>query len=77
MLVILHILWLKIVELKEPSRLLSSAIRECIRKFPDEIQRLIYIPILNTELKDTTLITIIINAFDSQRKPVLLEYVLF
>ncbi|XP_020290683.1 uncharacterized protein LOC109858110 isoform X2 [Pseudomyrmex gracilis] len=68
-----HLLLPKIVQLKEPSRLLSSAIRECIRKFPDEIQRFIYIPILNTELKDTTLITIIINAFDSQRKPVLIE----
>jgi len=44
--------------------------------FPDEVQQLIFVPILNIELKDITLITIIVNAFDQQRKTILLGYIL-
>lgn len=68
-----HLLLPKIVELEEPSRLLSSAIVECIKMFPDEVQQLIFVPILNVELKDITLITTIVNAFD-QRKILLGEF---
>ncbi|XP_018350331.1 PREDICTED: uncharacterized protein LOC108753336 [Trachymyrmex septentrionalis] len=67
-----HLLLLKIIELEEPSRLLSSAIIECIKIFPDEVQQLIFVPILNIELKDITLVTTIVNAFDQQRKIILL-----
>ncbi|KYN27031.1 Uncharacterized protein C1orf43 like protein [Trachymyrmex cornetzi] len=67
-----HLLLPKIVELEEPSRLLSSAIVECIKIFPDEVQQLIFVPILNIELKDITLVTTIVNAFDQQRKTILL-----
>ncbi|XP_025072922.1 uncharacterized protein LOC105422324 isoform X2 [Pogonomyrmex barbatus] len=68
-----HLLLPKILELEEPSRLLSSAIVECIKIFPDEIQQFIFIPILNTELKDTTLIITLVNTFEQQRKTMLLE----
>ncbi|KYM96530.1 PREDICTED: uncharacterized protein LOC108779347 [Cyphomyrmex costatus] len=68
-----HLLLPKIVELEEPSRLLSSAIVECIKIFPDEVQQLIFVPILNVELKDITLVTTIVNTFDQQRKIILLE----
>ncbi|TGZ51523.1 uncharacterized protein [Temnothorax longispinosus] len=68
-----HILLPKIVELEEPSRLLSSAIVECIKIFPDEVQQFIFVPILNTELKDITLVTTIVNTFDQERKAILLE----
>ncbi|XP_019886077.2 uncharacterized protein LOC105275889 [Ooceraea biroi] len=68
-----HLLLPKIIELEEPSRLLTSAIGECVKTFPDEIQRFIFVPILNAELKDTTLITTIVNTFDLQKRTVLLE----
>ncbi|XP_011689012.1 PREDICTED: uncharacterized protein LOC105450729 [Wasmannia auropunctata] len=74
-----HLLLPKILELEEPSRLLSSAIVECIKIFPDEVQQLIFVPILSTELKDVTLMTTIVNTFDQDRKIILLgeflEYV--
>ncbi|CAL1687201.1 unnamed protein product [Lasius platythorax] len=68
-----HLLLPKIIELEEPSRLLSSAIVECIKNFPDEIQQFIFVPLLNAELKDTMLITTIVNTFDLQKKIFLLE----
>ncbi|XP_070166206.1 uncharacterized protein [Polyergus mexicanus] len=68
-----HLLLPKIIELEEPSRLLSSAIVECIKNFPDEIQQFIFVPLLNAELKDTMLITTIVNTFDLQKKIILLE----
>ncbi|XP_050466346.1 uncharacterized protein LOC126859273 [Cataglyphis hispanica] len=68
-----HLLLPKIIELEEPSRLLSSAIVECIKNFPDEIQQFIFVPLLNAELKDTMLIITIVNTFDLQKKIVLLE----
>ncbi|XP_072755231.1 uncharacterized protein [Anoplolepis gracilipes] len=68
-----HLLLPKIIELEEPSRLLSSAIVECIKNFPDEIQQFIFVPLLNAELKDTMLITTIVHTFDLQKKIVLLE----
>ncbi|GAB1862497.1 hypothetical protein CAJAP_03576 [Camponotus japonicus] len=68
-----HLLLPKIIELEEPSRLLSSAIVECVKNFPDEIQQFIFVPLLNAELKDTMLMTTIINSFDLQKKAVLLE----
>ncbi|XP_014484733.1 PREDICTED: uncharacterized protein LOC106749598 [Dinoponera quadriceps] len=68
-----YLLLPKIIELEEPSRLLSSAISECVRKFPDEVQRFIFLPLLDTELKDTTLIITIINTFELEKKAVLLK----
>lgn len=68
-----HLLLPKIIEVEEPSRLLSSAIVECIKNFPDEIQQFIFVPLLNADLKDTMLITTIVNSFDLEKKAVLLE----
>ncbi|XP_011872262.1 PREDICTED: uncharacterized protein LOC105564480 [Vollenhovia emeryi] len=68
-----HLLLPKIVELEEPSRLLSSAIVECIKIFPDEVQQFLFVPLLNTELKDVTLVTTIVNTFDQQRKAILVQ----
>lgn len=65
----------KIIELDEPSRLLCSAVSECTEKFPDEIHRLVFIPLLNVELKDTTAVNAIVNGFNSQRNSLLVaEY---
>ncbi|XP_032667984.1 uncharacterized protein LOC116842628 isoform X2 [Odontomachus brunneus] len=68
-----HLLLPKIIQLEEPSRLLSSAIGECVKKFPNEIQQFIFVPVLNAELKDTTLISTIVNTFEQGKKRVLLE----
>ncbi|EFN80202.1 uncharacterized protein LOC105187075 [Harpegnathos saltator] len=68
-----HLLLPKIIQLEEPSRLLSSAIGECIKKFPNEVQQFIFVPILNTELKDTTLISTIVNTFEPGKRAVLFE----
>ncbi|XP_012536252.1 uncharacterized protein LOC105836627 [Monomorium pharaonis] len=68
-----HLLLPKIIDLEEPSRLLSSAIVECIKVFPDEVQQLIFVPILNTELKDVTSVITMVNTFDQQRRAVLLK----
>ncbi|KAG7204190.1 hypothetical protein KM043_002026 [Ampulex compressa] len=62
----------KIKESKEPSRPLITILAECVERFPDDIQKLVFIPILNDDLKDVTLMNTIANAFSSQRKAVLL-----
>ncbi|XP_053984403.1 uncharacterized protein LOC128879357 [Hylaeus volcanicus] len=70
-----HLLLPKIITLEEPSRLLLSAITECVQKFPDDIQKFIFIPLLNIDLKDVTSVTAIANAFESERNIVLItEY---
>ncbi|XP_076666928.1 uncharacterized protein LOC143368269 [Andrena cerasifolii] len=70
-----YLLLPKIIALEEPSRLLLSVITECVQKFPDDIQKLIFIPLLNMDLKDTSIVTAIANAFDPQRNIILLtEY---
>lgn len=66
-----HVLLPKIISQTEPSRLLSSAITECVERFPDDAQKLIFIPLLNADLKDTTLAKAVANGFDPQRNPVL------
>ncbi|CAL7949465.1 unnamed protein product [Xylocopa violacea] len=70
-----HIILPKIISLEEPSRLLLSALIESTQKFPDDIQKLIFIPLLNVDLKDTTLIDAIVNTLESQRHNILImEY---
>ncbi|XP_015610086.1 uncharacterized protein LOC107274952 isoform X2 [Cephus cinctus] len=71
-----HLLLPKLIDLKEPSRLIVSAIGECIDKFPEDMQKLIFVPMLNADLKDSTAILAIINGFDSQKQHVLfLEFI--
>ena len=67
-----YLLLPKIMALEEPSRLLLSVITECVQKFPDDIQKLIFIPLLNMDLKDTSIVNAIANAFDPQRNIILL-----
>lgn len=58
---------MQIIALEEPSRLLLSGVTECVQKFPDDIQKLIFIPLLNVDLKDTSVVNAIANASESQR----------
>ncbi|CAK9822874.1 hypothetical protein ANTRET_LOCUS1315 [Anthophora retusa] len=70
-----HLLLPKIIALEEPSRLLLSVLTECAQKFPDDIQKLIFVPLLNVDLKDTTIIEAIVNTFEPKRYAVLIvEY---
>ncbi|XP_076638484.1 uncharacterized protein LOC143350323 isoform X1 [Colletes latitarsis] len=70
-----HLLLPKIIALEEPSRLLLSVIIECVQKFPDDVQKLIFIPLLNVNLKEVTIVNAIANAFGPQRNIVLItEY---
>ncbi|XP_017763880.1 PREDICTED: uncharacterized protein LOC108553484 [Eufriesea mexicana] len=70
-----HLILPKIIALEEPSRLLLSVLIECVKKFPDDIQKLIFIPLLNINLTDTTIIDGIVNAFEPERYNVLImEY---
>ncbi|XP_076762558.1 uncharacterized protein LOC143430303 [Xylocopa sonorina] len=70
-----HIILPKIISLEKPSRLLLSALTESTQKFPDDIQKLIFIPLLNVDLKDTTLVDAIVNTLEPQRHSVLItEY---
>lgn len=63
---------LQIIALKEPSRLLLSALIESTQKFPDDIQKFIFIPLLNLDLTDTTIIDAIVNTFEPERRIVLI-----
>nr|XP_033328242.1 uncharacterized protein LOC117221407 [Megalopta genalis]XP_033328243.1 uncharacterized protein LOC117221407 [Megalopta genalis] len=70
-----YLLLPKIIFMEEPSRLLLSAIIESVQKFPDDIQKLIFIPLLNVDLKDTTIVNIITHTFEHGRSLVLImEY---
>ncbi|XP_066589872.1 uncharacterized protein [Prorops nasuta] len=63
-----NILLPKIIALEEPSRTLSSAVIECVELFPEDLQKLILIPIANKDLIDYTIITSIIKHFSAERK---------
>ncbi|KOC63319.1 hypothetical protein WH47_04768 [Habropoda laboriosa] len=67
-----YLLLPKIIALEEPSRLLLSVVTECALKFPDDIQKLIFVPLLNVDLNDTTIINAIVNAFEPKRRIVLI-----
>ncbi|XP_076657420.1 uncharacterized protein LOC143361712 [Halictus rubicundus] len=70
-----YLLLPKIIVMEGPSRMLLSVIVESIQKFPDDIQKLIFFPLLNIDLKDTTIVNVIANTFEHQRSPVLIaEY---
>lgn len=70
-----YVLLPKIIALEKPSRLLVSVISEQVKKFPNDIEKLIFIPLLNVDLKDTTIVNAIINAFESKRNITLItEY---
>lgn len=62
-----HLLLPKIIALDKPSRLLVSVISEQVKKFPNDIEKSIFIPLLNVDLKDTTIVNAIINSFEPKR----------
>ncbi|XP_076235303.1 uncharacterized protein LOC143179810 [Calliopsis andreniformis] len=66
----------KIIALEKPSRLLLSGITECVQKFPDDIQKFIFTPLLNVDLKDTSVIYTITNTLESQKNILLIEFLL-
>ncbi|XP_076284174.1 uncharacterized protein LOC143210838 [Lasioglossum baleicum] len=68
----------KIIVMEGPSRMLLSVIVESVQKFPDDIQKFIFVPLLNIDLKDTTIVNVIANTFEYQRSSVLIsEYLLY
>ncbi|XP_078036064.1 uncharacterized protein LOC144469530 isoform X2 [Augochlora pura] len=70
-----YLLLPQIILMEEPSRMLLSVIIESVQKFPDDIQKLIFVPLLNADLKDTTIINVITNTFEHRRSLVLItEY---
>ena len=70
-----YLLLPKIIALEEPSRLLISVISEYVKKYPNDVKELIFIPLLNVDLKDTTIVNAIINAFEPERNiTLLMEY---
>nr|XP_050852590.1 uncharacterized protein LOC127064938 [Vespula vulgaris] len=75
-LVCTHVLLPKIIKLEESSRLITSGIEECVEHFPDEVLKFIFIPILNIDLKDASIMNVIVNTFQPAKRSVLiLEYV--
>ncbi|KAI4503895.1 hypothetical protein M0802_001298 [Mischocyttarus mexicanus] len=71
-----YVLLPKIIKLEESSRLIASGIGECVDKFPDEVLKFIFIPILNIDLKDSSIMNVIVNTFQSAKRSILiLEYV--
>ncbi|XP_043494425.1 uncharacterized protein LOC122519179 isoform X3 [Polistes fuscatus] len=71
-----YVLLPKIIKLEESSRLIISGIGECVDKFPDEVLKFIFIPVLNIDLKDASIINFIVSAFQPAKRSVLiLEYV--
>ncbi|KAK2581626.1 hypothetical protein KPH14_002128 [Odynerus spinipes] len=71
-----HVLLPKIIELEESSRSISSAVAECVEKFPDEVLKFIFIPVLNVDLKDASIINVIIDTLEPSKRSIpILEYV--
>ncbi|XP_017876232.1 uncharacterized protein LOC108622693 [Ceratina calcarata] len=68
-----HLLLPKIIGLEEPSRLLSSILAESAQKCPEDIQNFIFVPLINVDLKDTTVVDAIINALEPQRHTILIR----
>ncbi|XP_012276139.1 uncharacterized protein LOC105697417 [Orussus abietinus] len=58
-----------IITPERPSRLIYSAISECIEVFPDDMKKLILHPLLNVDVKDTTAIDSIVNCFTQVQWP--------
>ncbi|KAK9306103.1 hypothetical protein QLX08_003154 [Tetragonisca angustula] len=67
-----HLVLPKIIALEEPSRLLLSVLVESTQKFPNDIQQFIFIPLLNVDLTDTTIIDGIVNTFEPERRIILI-----
>lgn len=63
---------LQIIALEEPSRLLLSVLVESTQKFPNDIQQFIFIPLLNVDLTDTTIIDAVVNTFEPERRIILI-----
>ncbi|XP_047354041.1 uncharacterized protein LOC124950788 isoform X2 [Vespa velutina] len=75
-LVCTHVLLPKIIKLEESSRLITSGIGECVEKFPDEVLKFIFIPVLNIDLKDASIMNVIVSTFQPEKRSVLIsEYV--
>ncbi|XP_046474742.1 uncharacterized protein [Neodiprion pinetum] len=63
-----NILLTAIISIEEPSRLLNAAITECVGKFPEDVENLVFIPSLNSDLKEITTILSITSSLDNQQK---------
>ncbi|XP_034936513.1 uncharacterized protein [Chelonus insularis] len=58
----------KITELKEPSRQLSVIILKMVKKFSEDIKTLIYIPLINVDLQETSIMSVIIQSYQGEQK---------
>lgn len=64
--------FIQIIKLEESSRLITSGIEECVEHFPDEVLKFIFIPILNIDLKDASIMNVIVNTFQPAKRSVLI-----
>ncbi|CAG5099899.1 Similar to Protein C1orf43 homolog (Rattus norvegicus) [Cotesia congregata] len=48
----------KIVDLEEPARIITLAVNKLMNKFLQDVQKLIFIPLVNADLKDTSVIKV-------------------
>ncbi|XP_008543440.1 uncharacterized protein LOC103568378 [Microplitis demolitor] len=58
----------KIIDLEEPTRLITVVVSKLLSKFPQDIQKLIFIPIINADLKDTSVVLEIVKNYPRQQK---------
>lgn len=65
--------FIQIIKLEESSRLIISGIGECVEKFPDEVIKFIFIPILNVDLKDASIMNVIVSTFKPANRSVLIS----
>ncbi|KAG8041832.1 hypothetical protein G9C98_007136 [Cotesia typhae] len=47
----------KIIDLEEPTRIITLAVNKLMNKFLQDVQKLIFIPLVNADLKDTDFLT--------------------
>ncbi|XP_048509465.1 uncharacterized protein LOC105684232 isoform X2 [Athalia rosae] len=57
-----------IITNEEPSRLLNAAITRCVGKFPEDVENLIFVPLLNLDMREMTAILSITSNLEIQWK---------
>ncbi|KAH0539535.1 uncharacterized protein LOC123259444 [Cotesia glomerata] len=63
----------KIIDLEEPARIITLAVNKLMNKFPQDVQKLIFIPLVNADLKDTSVVCDIIKNYPRQQKAELIS----
>ncbi|XP_043278146.1 uncharacterized protein [Venturia canescens] len=58
----------KIIDLEEPSRLMSNVIHELVEKFPEDVREFIFMPMLNIQIRDTSVFSVIVDRYPSSQK---------